>query len=454
MTKKTRNILFLIFVAIFIVAAPLVCLYAAGYQVGKNFSIQKTGILVIKIEPTSATIYLENKTQQNLVDNLLQVNKKTYTTPNKIKNLLPGKYDIKLDKDGYWPWEKQLEIGSGQSIYIEKVNLFRNNLPTVISNQRYTDLVPAPNKKILMAIYQNGVDIINLDDDSVKNISLATSTVKIILTKNNCSWSPNNDAVILGPYLYNLSDLKTAIDLSKQLGSNPTSIKWNQSDKNHLLFTSQKNIYDLNLSSQTKKLIAENKSAADYLARDNNLFLLYRNNGSTILNVWNLSENKSIREINLPDSEYAFINRENNLLNVVDQTHKTLYLIDPFAELKPILEIINNADKAAWINGDKLIFANDYELWIYDAKNYYKTLLTRISEQIADVFPFVNENYLFYTTDRSINVMEMDARDKYNIIKLVDLEKIKNPYLNKDGSALYFYSEIGNNLGIYKLTIQ
>jgi len=454
MTKKTRNILFSIFVLAFAIIAPLVCLYAAGYQVGNNFSVQKTGILVIKTEPTAATIYLENKTQKNLVDNLLQTNKQSYTTPNRIKNLLPGKYDIKLEKEGYWAWEKQLQIDPGQSIYIENVNLFKNNLPTPLNNQQYSDLIPSPNGRMLLAIYQHGADIINLDDDTIKNISIATASVKTVFTKDNCLWSPNNDAIILGQYLYDLSNTEQTRNINELTDDNLTNIKWNLTDKNHISYTSQSSLYDFNLDSKEKKLIAKDISTNDYLARGNDLFFLGRENDSIMLNVWDLSKNQSVRKINLPNSDYTFINQDNNLINLLDKTHKALYLIDPFAELKPIVEIINNVNSARWINSDKLIYANDYELWIYDAKNYYKVLLTRISEQITAVFPFTNENYLFYATENNINIMEMDSRDKYNIIKLVDLEKIKDPYLSKNGDALYFYSKIGSNEGVYKLVIQ
>ena len=454
MTKKTRNILFSVFVLAFAIIAPLVCLYAAGYQVGSNFSVQKTGILVIKTKPTAATIYLENKTQKNLVDNLLQTDKKSYTTPNRIKNLLPGKYDIKLEKEGYFTWEKQLQIDPGQSIYIENVNLFKNNLPTLLNNQQYSDLIPSPNGKMLLVIYQYGADVINIGDDTVKNIKIATASAKTVFTRNNCSWSPDNDAIILDQYLYELSSIGQTSDINELTGDSSANIRWNLTDKNHINYISHNSLYDFNLNNKEKKLIAKDTPTKDYLARGSDLFFLRQENDSVMLNVWSLSENKLIRKINLPNSDYTFINQDNNLINLLDKNHKTLYLIDPFAELKPIIEIINNVSNARWINNDKLIYANDYELWIYDVKNYYKILLTRISEQITNVFPFTNENYLFYATERNINIMEMDSRDKYNIIKLVELEKIKDPYLNKDGDALYFYSKIGNNAGIYKLVIQ
>jgi hypothetical protein len=89
MTLKTRKILFIIFILAFVIITPLVSLYAAGYQIGQNFSIQKTGILVVKTTPGNAAVKLENKTQKKLVADLLPAQEnKPYTTPN---NLLSAK---------------------------------------------------------------------------------------------------------------------------------------------------------------------------------------------------------------------------------------------------------------------------------------------------------------------------------------------------------------------------
>jgi hypothetical protein len=37
---------------------------------------------------------------------------------------------------------------------------------------------------------------------------------------------------------------------------------------------------------------------------------------------------------------------------------------------------------------------------------------------------------------------------------LIELDIIRDPVLNRKGDALYFYSKIGNQEGIYKLVIQ
>lgn len=453
MTKKVRGILFIFFVIIFIIVTPLVCMYAAGYQIGKNFSVQKTGILVIKTTPSSANVHLENKTQKNLIDNIISGEKKSYTTPNKIKNLLPGKYAIKIEKDGYWPWEKELQINSGESIYIEHVDLFKNNLPMLVQSQKYNKLIPSPDNRYLLALYEGGADIINSADDSVRTISLATTSQDILLNEDNCAWSPNGDKLLLGYYLYDQINQNKLLDIKKIVDKDATRFTWGESDSNHLYYLAQNRIYSLDINAQIAKTIVNN-NATDYIAKNNNLFYLSHGNNSEILKIININNSELIREISLPSSNYIFINRDNNLINVLDKTHNTLYLIDPFSEIKPVIEIINNVKTAHWMNNEKLIFTNDNELWIYNIKYYSKTLLTRISDKIQNAFPFVNEYYIFYTTDGTINVMELDERDKYNVVKLSDLEIIDSPVLNSKGNALYFCSKIGANSGIYKLIIQ
>ena len=87
-------------------------------------------------------------------------------------------------------------------------------------------------------------------------------------------------------------------------------------------------------------------------------------------------------------------------------------------------------------------------------KNGKKILLTRISEPLSEVIWHPNNNNIIYVTKKSVNVIELDDREKYNITKLIELEKIERPILNKKGDILYFSAKIGNQEGIYKLYIQ
>ncbi len=189
------------------------------------------------------------------------------------------------------------------------------------------------------------------------------------------------------------------------------------------------------------------------MLKNDNLYLVKQNNQSTELEVWNFHNNDLLANINLPNSSYVFLHPEHNLINLYDQKHQLLYLIDPLSNIKPLRETISNVKKTYWINNQQLLYASDFEIWILDLKNLNKTLLTRISKNIKDIIWHPSSYYVIYSTDNNINIIELDQREKYNITKLIELEFIKNLYLNKDGDVLYFYAKIGNQEGLYKLAI-
>ena len=131
-----------------------------------------------------------------------------------------------------------------------------------------------------------------------------------------------------------------------------------------------------------------------------------------------------------------------------------LYLIDPLLEFNPLRETINNIKYTMWINDKKLLYANDFEVWLFDVNESKKTLLTRISRGINNILWHPSNNYVIFSTDKTINIIELDDREKRNIIELIKLENIKWLTLGEDGNILYFYAKIGNQEGLYKLAIQ
>ncbi len=159
--------------------------------------------------------------------------------------------------------------------------------------------------------------------------------------------------------------------------------------------------------------------------------------------------------INIPLSScYDFINQEHDLLNLYDRRFKMLYLINPFQEYNPLKDAINNVLYTQWIDETKLLYANDLEIWIYDLGTSNKTLLTRISEGITGITWHPSDNYVIYSTEKSINILELDDRENRIITKLVNLDNIKWLNIQPKGEILYFFAQIGNQEGIYKLNIQ
>ena len=99
MTFKIRRIILIGTILFFVIVAPTALLYSYGY----SFDWQKkkvvlTGGFYFESLPKKANVYLNDKLKEK--------------TPVFIKRLLPKEYQIKITKDGYHSWQKNLRIES------------------------------------------------------------------------------------------------------------------------------------------------------------------------------------------------------------------------------------------------------------------------------------------------------------------------------------------------------
>lgn len=79
------------------VVTSTVIFFARGYTFNlKQGKVTKTGILVVTSEPRDAAVYLDGKLQD--------------TTNTTLNFLAPGTYKVRVTKDGFTPWEKDVAV--------------------------------------------------------------------------------------------------------------------------------------------------------------------------------------------------------------------------------------------------------------------------------------------------------------------------------------------------------
>ncbi|MBI2042305.1 MAG: PEGA domain-containing protein [Candidatus Nealsonbacteria bacterium] len=120
MQKRTRTILFVACLLLFFLAAPSAILYSQGYRFDFDQKrITQTGAFYAKVSPRGAKIYLNNKLRgaTSFIDSSLLV-----------ENLLPGKYEIEIRKDGYHSWQKTLIVREREVSEAKHVTLFPQNI--------------------------------------------------------------------------------------------------------------------------------------------------------------------------------------------------------------------------------------------------------------------------------------------------------------------------------------
>lgn len=450
MTLKTRRILYITFILIFCISTPLVIFYALGYKIGTGFNVQKTGALILDSNPSGAKVYLNGKLQQKLISKILSNQEDYFTTPIKIKNLLPGEYDVRLELEGNWTWEKKLKVNPGQSTFAETINLFKKDLPALIKQGSFEKISFSADKKNLVALGKDSIYFINIDTEEIKTLQDKNFTFS---DKTACLWSANDKKIIIDNKIFSLEEIEKYKDLGQIIGKQVSNVKWGDND-NEIFYSGKDSISSYSLSSNLNKTVVEKIQLSDYLYKNGALYIVEQNKLAASLNFWSIGENKSLRKINLPAATYNFINPEHKLVNLYDTDHRILFLIDQQSIIKPIKETINNVNKTFWVNENKLLYSTNFELWIMELDNPDKLLLTRISDEIKDILWHPSNNYIIYSTDKNINIIELDEREKRSVTEIFKTEKISYLNLNSKGDLLFFYGNLGNQQGIYKLLIQ
>ncbi len=99
--RKHRYAYMIIAIIVFVIAAPLLILYASGYRLDKTFNFATTGGVNISAQLSGTEIYVNNE----LVRTTSIFQKSVF-----VQNLKPGTYNVSVKKEGYQGWNKTLRV--------------------------------------------------------------------------------------------------------------------------------------------------------------------------------------------------------------------------------------------------------------------------------------------------------------------------------------------------------
>ena len=397
MAKRTRTILFLSFLVLFLLMAPAIVLYSQGYRIDiENKKITQTGGLFLKVLPKQVEIYLDGK-----------LSKKTdfFFGSVLVENLLPQKYKIEVKKEGFYPWEKNLEIKEKQVTEAKNIILF-------------------PEDPEFTALFTG-----------VENFWFSSDQKKIVLRENNQNiWSLK---------LYEIEKkVKTHLieetNISNR-GADLISLEFSPDAKKISLeagVAEQLRYYEIDLD---KTPIVLTRKETPPLPSENTLALLKSGDGNEVyyLDAFgylyktdsSFETKEKINEIPFPttlETEYK-IRKIGNLFFL--QEEKSIYKLNPASKsFEMFFDGINDLNLSP--DSKKLVYFSDYEIWLLFLEDDLplhqagdKIFLVRLSEKIKDC-SWLNSSYLVFTAGDKIKISEIDNRDRINII---DIKQTKNP---------------------------
>jgi len=110
--QKIRAFFYYVSVAVFLIGLPFILAFSFSYKFDRrSFKFTKTGIISIRTQPPGALVALD---KQVLPDK----------TPMSVPELLPGRYSVTLELEGYYPYISEVDVDAGRVARLEKVILF------------------------------------------------------------------------------------------------------------------------------------------------------------------------------------------------------------------------------------------------------------------------------------------------------------------------------------------
>lgn len=433
-TRKYRLAFMITLIIAFFIISPLIILYTTGYRFDWNTKeIKQTGVLSVDGLPNDMNVYLNN----------IKIEK---TLPIRLPNRAPGNYTLKLSRDGYQDWTKEISIESKKTTYIKNITLFKNISVSRILENFDEDII-----NISPSVTGNYLTILSAKED-VYSIDLyntisgqTTSLARFnSIIQPEIFWSPISDFILLKHqstdkrYAWQVFDVGNANhthafyspnDIYKWQWSTKTysPIVWlENSDKIIELSTTAENVLPISLKHIQTWFLTDNDELITY---STTTYGLVWNNKTTTLNddvrlIVNANENRLIYKTT-DETKVLQINNDNTFkVNII-----------------PVYNTIFNTKTNEW-----LAYSN-WELWtIYDDGDV--ELLHRTGEQMNFVLPLDEYGVLLLANKTKITAFNPGYYINHTLFSGEEIFSIGTDVTNR---IIYFWGNAEGKNGIFKI---
>ncbi len=176
-----RAVAFYTALAVFFTLLPIVLSYSLGYKIDyKKLKIYKTGLIYVASHPTGAKVYINGRLHGDL-------------TPTRLDELKPGSYKVEVRRDGFYPWEREMEVRPNMVTKADRIILFpvAQEMKKVATSE-IADFTISENGRIYY-LTRYGLFRSDLDGGSLGKLSGYSEWPKNIIGKK---FSPEGDRLL------------------------------------------------------------------------------------------------------------------------------------------------------------------------------------------------------------------------------------------------------------------
>ena len=435
-----RRILPWLYVLVFVIAAPILLFYTAGYQYNlKKHMVEKSGTLIIDGAPKNAAIFIDGTDT-------------TQTLPYTFQHVTPGWHTVRVQKAGFTSWSKRLEIHVKQVTFANDIQLWPINRPKLASLATVLRLEanPAATRLGVLDRYHNQIRLGSWDPsgDSYQ-LTAVSSNDALLSVALPIRWNTAGNAFILNGITNTAPTYWMTLDQTRMVDQLPTG--WYAWSEPYLL-TGSDDRSMVHLQIRSNRLTRETLSAP-YVFNDQDISL--QKTTSTppaLLLTKNSLQNRIYQLTNL---NLRPVDRRQDILILTDPTvHEWLGL--DFSKSPPYAGDVYG-DYPRWLqdtvtpNRHRALLIQGNELWLWEP-GQGTTLLWRQAEKLQQAAWDRDGTHVIVADAYHVFALELDDRDGRIVTPLADFQTIRDLAILQD--TLYVSGTFEDKDGVFTLALK
>ena len=454
-----------ILMVVAIIAIVIVLTFLAmGYNVNKDGEVGQSGLLQIKSIPTGATVEIDGETM--------------FAKTNMSRMLSSGSHKVKLSRDGYDTWSKELISESGWLLKIDYPRLFlQDRVPEKIKEIGGTlKLVTFDHEgsQILYAVHNDTKwKLANIRGDNITETEI--NVAKYIPREaeiRRTIWNKNNDKVLVEIMnetkiewaLINLRDVDSSLNLTQQFGLDISKAEFYANNGERLVVIENGNLRSIVAGDRTISQVMA-KNVEDFYNEETNLIYIAQ------------SDEKKVASDNAPVevARRMMLYQEGTddiLITQLNKKDSVKMALSEYLGKKYISFTVNEklyVYRGDYPNGDRslsdmqLLVENDIAsvpeelvVWTEDqlimAKNGEKVAmfdaeLSKLSQyqaESSDIF-FLTKHLIGVNADGKVIVRDFDGENRRELASADSKATI-----SKNNKWLYYFKKTVNGVALYR----
>lgn len=374
-----RKLTYYLFIVIFLITAPLLVLYTYGYRWAPEQGITRTGTLFIVTAPRDADVFIDGHRQKD-------------RTPSILKWLTPGEKLLRIEKQGYLPWEKRLTIERTRTTFADDVHLFLEH-----------DLAP-------------------LVLDAIHRVAWSPDDQFMAYTTSDRGWTE----VWISPIDQPAARLVSRIPTTETVG-----LTWTRDDVVELTIDETSHVQ---FDTSGKIVTPEEEQTGVRITSEKDIVRIIDGEQELATLATGTYEIHSVQD--------AFI--------VIHDADDDAFTLFQRQDTEAPIAFTTSGTYAHWYGSTHLLIADTREIQLFDVETGTLQSLLRQSEPVHSVQWHPSGHYIFYATSTDVWSIELDNRGEGRQTQLLSvLPEIQSMNIDDRGRELYIAGNDGIDQGIF-----